>query len=293
MGTTKTFGFRRRRDLQPIINNSNPLFINKGNPNLLPELQHSANVGFYYFNPGSFINMSVNLNGTYYVNQIVYSQDIDPTTLVTTTTPENLTGGKNVGSYLNFGFPLKKTKATLNLNSQLNFSNNLTNINRILNQTNNQNYTFGTRLDLTPTEWLTFYANASVGRTNTGYSINSGQNQTLINNNFNGDLTLKLPGSIYVNTSLNYRINKNDKFNFDQRIPIWNASVYHILGKAQKAEVRLSSFDLLNRNVQISQYAGQNYVEESRVQTLARYFMLSFTYNMRGVQAKMRRDGGY
>ena len=281
------------RDLQPIINNSNPLYINKGNPNLLPELQHNLNLGFYYFNPGNFINLGVNVYSTYYVNQIVYSRDIDPNTLITTTTPENLTGGKSLGSYFNFGFPLKKTKATLNLNSQLSFSNNLTNINRILNETNNQNYQFGSRLDLTPTEWLTFYANASIGRTNTRYSINSGQNQTLINNNFSGDLTLKLPGSVYLNTSLNYRINKNDRFNFDQRIPIWNASVYHILGKAKKAEVRLSSFDLLNRNVQISQYAGQNYVEESRVQTLARYFMLSFTYNMRGVTAQMRRNNNF
>ena len=281
------------RDLQPIINNSNPLFINRGNPNLLPELQHNLNVGYYYFNPGNFINLNVNLYGSYYVNQIVYSQEIDQKTLVTTTSPENLTGGKNLGSYLGFGFPLKKTKATLNLNSQLNFSNNLTNINRVLNQTNNENYTVGTRLDLTPTEWLTFYANANVGRTNTRYSINSGQNQTLINNTYSGDLTLKLPGSFYVNTTLNYRINKNDRFNFDQRIPIWNASVFHILGKAKKAEIRLSSFDLLNRNIQISQYAGQNYVQEERIQTLARYFMLSFTYNMRGVQAKMRRDGGY
>lgn len=281
------------RDLQPIINNSNPLFINKGNPDLLPELQHSLNMGYYYFNPGNFINMSVNLYGSYYVNQIVYSQEIDQRTLITTTSPENLTGGKNLGSYLNFGFPLKKTKATLNLNSQINFGNNLTNINRVLNQTNNENYQFGTRLDLTPTEWLTFYANVNVGRTNTRYSINSGQNQTLVNNTYSGDLTLKLPGSFYVNTTLNYRINKNDRFNFNQRIPIWNASVFHILGKAKKAEIRISSFDLLNRNIQISQYAGQNYVQEERIQTLARYFMLSLTYNMRGVQAKMRRDGGF
>ncbi|GAB2593934.1 TonB-dependent receptor domain-containing protein [Spirosoma areae] len=281
------------RDLQPIINNSNPLFINKGNPNLLPELRHNLNVGFYYFNPGSFINVGANVYGTYFVNQIVYSQEIDQQTLVTTTTPENLTGGKNLGSYLNFGFPLKKTKATMNLNSQLNFGSNLTNVNRVLNQTNNENYNVGTRLDLTPTEWLTFYAGANIGRTNTRYSINTAQNQTLINNNFNGDLTLKLPAGIYVNTSMNYRINKNDRFGFDQRIPIWNASAFYILGKAKKAEIRLSGFDLLNRNIQISQYAGQNYVQDERVQTLARYFMLSFTYNMRGVQAKMRRDGGF
>ncbi|GAB3704284.1 TonB-dependent receptor [Spirosoma flavus] len=281
------------RDLQPLINNTNPLFINEGNPTLLPQLGHNVNGGFSYFNPASFTNLFVNLYGTYYVNQIVYSQFVDPQTLITTTRPENLQGGKNLGSYMSFGFPLKKTKATLNLNTQLNFGNNPTNINGIRNETNNENYTFGARLELTPTDWLTFYGNANVGRTNTRYSINSGQNQSIVNNTYNGDLTLKLPGGIYANTTLNYRIYKNDRFGFDQRIPIWNASVYRIVGKAKKAEIRLSGVDMLNRNLNVSQYAGQNYVQEERVQTLARYFMLSFTYNMRGVQAKMRRDGGY
>lgn len=281
------------RDLQPIINNSNPLFINAGNPTLLPELQHNLNGGFSYFNPGSFTNLFMNLYGTYYVNQIVYNQLIDPRTLVTTTTPGNQTGGKNIGSYLSFGFPLKKTKATLNLNTQLNFGNNLTRINTILNETANQNYTVGTRLDLTPTEWLTFYGNASIGRTNTRYSVNSGQNQQITNNTYSGDLNLKLPHDFYVNTSLNYRVFRNAQSGFDQRIPIWNASVYHILGKAKKAEIRLSSVDLLNRNVAVTQYAGQNYRQDERVNTLARYFLLSFTYNMRGVQAKMRREGGF
>ena len=279
------------RDLQPIINNSNPLYITEGNPDLLPQLEHNINAGFGYFNPGSFMNLFGNIYGTYYVNQIVYSQTIDPQTLITRTKPENLTGGKSIGSYVSFGFPLKKTKATMNLNTQLNFSNNLTRINGLLNQTNNQNYTFGTRLDLTPTEWLTFYGNASIGWTNASYSLNASQNQTIINNTFNGDLTLKLSGDTYLNTGLNYRIYKNERFGFDQRIPIWNASLYHILGKAKKAEIRLSSFDMLNRNISISQSAGQNYVQEERIQSLARYFMLSFTYNMRGVSAKMRRDG--
>ncbi|MFD2570607.1 TonB-dependent receptor domain-containing protein [Spirosoma soli] len=279
------------RDLQPIINNTNPLFINEGNPDLLPELQHNINAGFSYFNPGSFTNFFGNLYGTYYVNQIVYNQTVDPQTLITRTKPGNITGGRNIGSYLSFGFPLKKTKATLNLNSQLNFGKNLTIIDQIENQTYNENVNVGARLDLTPTEWFTFYGNANVGVSNTRYSINSGQNQTIVNNNFGGDMNIKLPHDVYINSSLNYRVFKNDRFGFDQRIPILNTSIYHILGKAKKAEIRLSAVDLLNRNVNVTQYAGQNYTQNESVRTLARYFLLSFSYNMRGVKANMRRNG--
>jgi hypothetical protein len=279
------------RDLQPVTNNSNPLFINKGNPNLLPQLGHNLNIGFNYFNPGSFINLYIGVNGTQYVNQIVYSRNTDAQTLITTIQPENLSGGRMVGSYLGFGFPLKKTKATLDLNANLNFSTNPATINNVTNETRGQNYGFGTRLSLTPTDWLTFYGNANIGISNTRYSINTGQNQVFLNNNFGGDLTVKLPHDFYINTTLNYRVNKNDLLNFDQRIPLLNASIYHILGKAKRAEIRLSSVDLLNRNIAISANASQNYAQYERTQTLARYFMLGFTYNMRGVTAKMRRDG--
>ncbi|WP_420149908.1 TonB-dependent receptor domain-containing protein [Spirosoma sp.] len=279
------------RDLQPIINNSNPYFINEGNPDLLPQLGHNLNLGFNYFNPGNFINAYIGMYGTKYVNQIVYSQNTNPQTLVTVIKPENMSGGHNLGTYIGFGFPLKKTKATLDLNTNLNFGRNPTRINGIINDTRVQGYNVGARLSLTPTEWLTFYGNANVGLTRTEFSISPNRNQSFTNNIFGGELTLKMPHDFYINTTLNYRVNKNEQLNFDLRIPIWNASVYHILGKAKRAEIRLTAVDMLNRNVAVSLNRGVNYTQSETIQTLARYFTLGFTYNMRGVQAKMRREG--
>ncbi len=279
------------RDLQPVVNNSNPLFINIGNPDLLPQLGHNLNLSFNYFNPGSFINAYIGVNGTKYVNQIVYSQNTDTQTLVTTIQPENLPGGYNAGTYVGFGFPLKKTKATLDLNTNIGLGSNPVNINRVRNETRSQNYNAGARLSLTPVEWLTFYGNANVGVTNTQFSISPNRNQSYVSNNFSGELTLKLPRDLYINTNLNYRVNRNAQLNFDQRIPIWNASLYHILGKAKRAEIRLTVIDLLNRNVAVSLNRGPNYTQSETIQTLARYFTVGFTYNMRGVQAKMRREG--
>ncbi|MDB5243159.1 MAG: TonB-dependent receptor [Spirosoma sp.] len=279
------------RDLQPVRNNSNPLFINQGNPDLLPQLGHNLNLSFNYFNPGSFINAYIGLNGTKYVNQIVYSQETDVQTLVTVITPQNLSGGRNFGGYTGFGFPLKKTKATLDLNFSTNVGRNPVRINRELNQTSFQGYNAGARLSLTPVEWLTFYGNANFGVTNQQFSINSNRNQSFVNNNFSGELMLRLPHDLYINTNLNYRVSRNAQLNFDQRIPLWNASMYHILGKAKRAEIRLTAIDMLNRNVAVTLNRGVNYTQSETIQTLARYFTLGFTYNMRGVQAKMRRDG--
>ena len=54
--------------------------------------------------------------------------------------------------------------------------------------------------------------------------------------------------------------------------------------------MRLAAFDLFNKNVDINQYAGRNYIEQSNANTLARYFMLSLTYNMKGFENKLQKN---
>ena len=278
------------RNLQPVIDNSNPFYITEGNPDLLPTLSHSPSLGFSYFNPASFTSFFGNLYYNYQINQVVYNQTVDER-LVTRTKPANISGGQSVGSYLNFGFPLKKTKATMNLNSSANLGRNLTFINSVLNTTNSNSYRFGMRLDLTPSEKFTFFGNANFGITDTKYSINTTQNQQIYNHTFGAETNVALPKSFYFNSTFNYNVFINKRFGFDQRLPILNFSVYKMFLKDNKAEIRLSAYDVFNRNVGISQSATQNFVSDEQVRTLARYFMLTFTYNLRGMKAKMRKDG--
>lgn len=281
------------RDLQPVIDNSNPLFIRQGNPDLLPSTNHNVNFGYNMFNPASFMNINVNLFYSYNVNQVIYNQQVDPTTLITVTKPINISGGQNLGSYIGFGFPLKKTKASMNLNFNPNFSKNLTPINGVLNQTNTNSYRFGTRLDLTPSDNFTLFVNANWSISDTKYSINTTQNQQIVNQSYGGTMNIRLPKDFFINSNFNYQIYVNERFGFNQQVPVLNASIYKILGKAKKAEVRLSMYDAFNRNLGVSQFANQNYVSQERVQTLARYFMLSFTYNMRGMNTNIKRRGGF
>ena len=59
--------------------------------------------------------------------------------------------------------------------------------------------------------------------------------------------------------------------------------------KSKKGEIRLSAYDVFNQNKGISQYAYGNFYTQEYVRTLARYFMLSFSYNMRGMSHSVRR----
>ncbi len=279
----------RISDLQPIIDNSNPLFITEGNPDLKPETRHRIQGSFNQFNPANFTNVFFNINYSYNVNQVIYNQTIDPVELITSTKPVNITGGQNMGSYFSFGFPLKKTKATLNLNGNVNFGKYLSFINDVLNTTQTDNYNFGARLSLTLVDWFTFYLRSNWGIGNTEYSINTAQNQQILNSNYSGEMNLQLPKGFYFSTNLNYQTYKNERFGFDQKLPIWGAAVWKQLGEKQRSELRLSAYDILNKNQGISQNASQNFVSTRQVETLAQYFMLSFTYNMRGVESNIRK----
>ncbi len=92
-------------DLQPVVDNSNPLNIVVGNPNLTPELRHNIYGGYQFFNPASFTYLFVNAQYNYYVDQIVYNKTIDAN-LVTTTKPMNVSGGTNYGSSIGVSYPL-------------------------------------------------------------------------------------------------------------------------------------------------------------------------------------------
>ncbi len=94
----------------------------------------------------------------------------------------------------------------------------------------------------------------------------------------------------FFESSFNYAVYRNDRFGFDRDVPIWNASVRRLFGKQNRIEARLAAFDLLNRRINISQYGSQNFVSRSIAPTLARYFMLSVTYNMRGYENKISKN---
>ena len=68
---------------------------------------------------------------------------------------------------------------------------------------------------------------------------------------------------------------------FNQSYWLWNMAVAKKLFKAQKAEIRLSVFDLLNQNQSIYRTVAETYIEDVTTQVVKQYFMLTFTYNLK------------
>ncbi|MDJ1494378.1 TonB-dependent receptor [Cytophagaceae bacterium DM2B3-1] len=279
-------------DLQPVVNNNNPYYIITGNPDLSPEKSHQVNAFFYKFDPSTFTNVNLSVNYSYYMSRVVYNQTINDS-LVTFTRPENISGGSSFGTSVYAGKPIIKTKLTLNLSAGYNRSATPLFINGIRNETNNNSYNGRLGFTVTPNEKLLMTLSGNLNFNTINYSIEERQNQEIWRKGADVSLKWNFAKKFFLESNLNYTSYQNDRFNFNQDIPIFNASIRRLFLKDNKVEMRLAAFDILNKRRSITQNGSQNIITQQTALTLARYFMLSISYNVRGYSDKVKSNGGW
>jgi hypothetical protein len=281
------------KDLQPVQNVNNPAFRFEGNADLQPEKSHSINSNLHFFNPANFASFGFWSEYSQFDSQIAYNQTIeaiDKIGLRTTTRPTNVSGGNSFSSNLWGGFPIIKTKLTVNISGGVNVRNTPSLVNNVRNETQSIGYNAYLTFDLTPDPKLILMVRGKLGLNDINYSIRKEQNQRIINNSLSSTIKWNFVAKYFLESNLDYTVYRNDRFGFNQKIPIWNASVRRLFGKENKVELRLAAFDILNKRLAITQSGTQNYVIQSQAETLARYFMLSATYNMKGHETKMKKN---
>jgi hypothetical protein len=61
-----------------------------------------------------------------------------------------------------------------------------------------------------------------------------------------------------------------------------NAGISKLFLKNDKGQLSLNVVDMLNRNLGVTQRTDLNFIEQERIRSLGRYFLLSFTYSLKG-----------
>ncbi|MDR2009494.1 MAG: TonB-dependent receptor [Bacteroidales bacterium] len=271
--------------LFPVPDLTNSLYIKTGNPELAPERNHKIEGRISYWNSASMTNISLNAYSNIYDSRIVYNQTtefVDSIGYVTTYVPENVKGGNDFSIYMWTNFPLIKTKLTMSLSPNIRFSNSPTYINGIENITNSKTYSGRIGFNLTIGPKLNFNINGNISSTNISYSIHTDRNQKYMNYSSSAGIKWQLLKKTFLEGNFNFSNYSNKSFDFDQTIQLLNISLRQVIGKENKFEVRLAAFDLLNQQQYVRQSASANYIEYITAPTLARYFMLSISYNIRG-----------
>ena len=275
------------RNLQPVVDNSNPFYLREGNPELIPEINHNLGMYFSLSKPLSGFRVYTNANHTFYDNQIITEETINER-LVTSVKPINYDGGNSTNFSLGMNVPIKTNKISVNMRVWSNIRNSNAFVNNVLNSTKSTSITPSLRLSITPGDKFALYLSSSFENGNANYNVNESLNQKTKNFRYGIELNSELVLGVKVNTTFNLSHYENDRLDLNQDIPIWNISIYRQFLKGNKAELRLSLYDAFNKNVAISQYSSNYSIVRSNTVTLARYGMISFTYNIQGIKSDIK-----
>lgn len=275
-----TFNEPTISQLQPVFDNSNPLSIYTGNPNLKPEYSHNLSFNWFTYDAFTEKQTGVFFNAYAVNNDINNARFFDSISKLQTTTPQNTQDNLGVNTNFRYGFKISKLKTRIK--TAVNFGVNQ-GYNLIDDQVNKSlTYNYGGSISLTNT-------NDKVVRTSLKVTSSANLNQIGISDQ---------PNSMYVNTEIEGEIDielKNDwEFGITgtqnfysgkslavaQNFFILDAFVTKTIFKNKRGNLRLSINDALNQRTGISNYGQANYLTESRVNVLKRYGLLTFTYKI-------------
>ncbi len=266
-------------ELQPFVDNSDPLNVYAGNPNLVPEVSHGLNAEYKLFDQFSFMNLFTFVRLVYTKDAIAMSRTVD-TQAVQQITPVNSDGRWSLNSGVNFGTPIRRIGAKLGLNYNLTYSTGSEFVNQVENVSRILRNTIDARLENRAKDVFDVRAGARLTFNNADYSLNDALNQDFINR------TLYASGRYYVredwtfDASLDYRVLDQDVFGPGQNVALLGASVSRLVMEG-RGEIELSAFDLLDQNRGIDITTSSSAIRREQVESLGQFLMLKFTYRLR------------
>lgn len=278
--------------LQDVIDVSNPLHLRTGNPDLDQNFSNSIRARYRSRNPETqrsfFVFMQTSFSDNYIATNSIIADN--PITLdegiilekgSQLSFPVNLSGYWDFRSYVNFGKPVKWIKSNVSVNGSINYSHRPGMINNEVNFVDNSNYRVGFSISSNISEKVDF--NFS---TRSSYNIVENSLRPSLNNNYFYQSTslsydwIVWDGLVY-RLDLNHRLNTGLADDFDNSFMFLNMSLGTKFLKNDRGEISLNVYDLLQQNNNIRRNVSELYVEDVQSNVLQRYFMLSFTYNLR------------
>jgi hypothetical protein len=263
--------------MQPIRDNSDPLNITAGNPDLKPEYSHRFRLRFNTFDQLTFRSLFANMNIRYTNDKITYAQLVD-TNFVRTSLPVNVRNDLSINGNFNYGLPLNGQSLRLNFNSNMGFNQGIGLVNNIENITQRTNITGGVRFDWRLRDSFDLNLSAKIGYNTTNYSLQKALNQSYYTHEYEASFGWTIPWGMRIGSNFNYTFYAGQSFGGTQAIPIWQASLSKFILKNKRGEIKLAINDILNRNLGFTRTTDINYIQDERITSLGRYFMLSFTY---------------
>ena len=289
-------------ELQPFVDNRDPINVYVGNPDLQPEYSHRLNADYRFFDEFSFVNLFAQAGFIYTSNPIARARVFDEQGFQTIS-PINTAPEWSANTGLTFGTPVRKLGVDVDLDYRVNYSRGWELVNRETNRSRVVRNSVEASLENRTKTVFDVRAGASFTFNDVEYSLNQALNRSYMNSRYFANATIYL-GAWTLRSTFNWQVYDEDLFNQGTRtsgetaapgrdIARWDARVSRRL-LDDRAELELHAYDLLNQNQAVSISNSASYIEESRTESLGQYLMVRLMYRLglQGLRGLRGRGGG-
>lgn len=266
------------QQINPIIDNIDPLNITIGNPDLKQSFRHNFNFGFNQYKVFKNRGIWANANFTITENAITNLNTINQNG-IRTNQAINVNGNYNGNIWSSYNFEVKpQMNLSFNFNPSVNRYINY--VNGVRNINNTSTMGFGISLGYFADKWINFWVNLEADHSYSKSSINNNITTKYWSFNSYPNFNIKLPKKFYIEMESQINVyQKTSVFNATQNTYLVNASVKKAFTKDEKFEVKLYVNDIFNQNRGINRNITSNFISETRSDVIQRFFLLSVIYN--------------
>ncbi|MFD2873525.1 outer membrane beta-barrel protein [Mucilaginibacter ximonensis] len=277
--------------IQPVKDNTNPLYVILGNTGLTPSFSNNFNLSYNTYQIIGGEEFYISGRYSFTTNPIVNNTSTDAVGK-TTVQYFNL-GGKsphNFSTYLNYSRKVKNFNVgiygDIYGSTSYNMVTNAVTAVTQLNTTQNNNYSGGLRISRYKENKYDFYISAGPS-----YSINQSSLQNAFNSNGRG-FTAQSWGSVYL--PHNFQIGEDGQYDYTAKtaaLPqgfsrvLLNAYVTKAFFKEKSLKITGRVNDILNQNQNFNRNANGGIITEERYTAIKRYFMLTVSYDFSKMSA--------
>lgn len=263
--------------IQPLRQNTDPLNITIGNPNLKQELNNSVNA--YYRNYKVLTNRYI-WAGMYFNvtnNDISTAQFIDSG--IRRMQYINVNGDYTGSAYGGYSFKLQKLGMYLGINANIGMNHINSYINNVKNTSDNNSYTLRFTANYAKDKKFSIDFDPSIT-----YNDNRATVSTYTTSFWTSENTLsgsvELPLKFQIGSDINWYLRQQTAiFTDNNNVLRWNAYVSKKFLKNGQLELKAAVYDILNQNIGFTRTADNNVITQDNYNTIRRYGMMSLIWN--------------
>jgi hypothetical protein len=273
--------------LSNVRDESNPLNITYGNPDLNPSFRNSFRARFQSSNQDRTTTISSSANFGFTNNAIVSYSLVDSVGK-RESTYRNVNGNRNADLRFMINKSLFNRKFSINSTSNIGYSESNGFINGDLNTTGD--LSLGEMLGASyRSDLFDLSIRGNVRYSKTDKSLAGQISSEVFNYGGNASTTIYLPWNFGISSDLNYSTNSGYSDGFKQNEWLWNASIQKQVFKDKGGTIKFSMYDMLRQRSNISRTSGAQSLRYTASNTVGSYFMFSFTYRFRNFKGATRR----